>query len=383
MPLPLAYVAGLAVLNAGRVALPWAARALWGASGTALRATTSIATRKLTVGGAVALSAAPFAVQTALSVAEHESGGLLSETAINGAISAIKASNLTYENLESHIDKAAYIAEISNVIDKAIQNQAVLHVLGDSDKPDQEKIKLAKDTSIGAYMAQGAPALIAKNMVRRALVDDVIDDKDTADKYLAENLVDDIVEGAQVRALRDTPVTHEDVKAHIAELLNSDKGNYFITDRLRNGFAQMWPDLFEQPKPETQPSATQSAQPGAAGSAAARQTASGLAGMSDGQINALKGKSLSSLFDQATDLAKDTKLDLGWQFNLSTMAIGLLSMINFNGWADNIIDNMKRHVVDMVQDEVINQGPNLFNVSDSKEHDRHVERQAKPGMQPV
>lgn len=260
-----------------------------------------------------------------------------------------------------------------NPLSKTIQNQAVHQVMGRTEDPTSEQIQAGKIASISTMLVtpQSMVTTMAKYQIRAAAADDMFETQAQADKFIAEKFIDDIIEGSEVNALDGHQVTRDDVRETLSNMReNGTLANSLIPDRLENGLKQIWPELYETPAlNQTQQAGTRN---------------NPLGSFAEADIDALGGRSLSNMFSQATDMATDMNMDLGWQFNIYTAAVGFLSAVNIFGWADDLIEGLQRHAIDMVQDEVVNQGENFFGVTDTREFEQeNAPRPGPTGPQPA
>lgn len=348
---------------------------------SAFKSAGSFLTGPISRGGMLTMTAAPTIATIAVGVAEHESGGALSQAAINATTATIRAGlesgAISYETVESAMDATEYIAQISNVVDKAAQNQAVMAAIGRGENPAQSDIREGK-TVAAAWQLSHAPSLTAKTLVRMGIADKLYENRDDADRYVAEKFTDDIIKGAQVSALKGHPVGKEDVRAALEKMAQSGVGNALIAGRLRYGLQLMWPGIFPSKKPDTSAAVTPSENAFQSPAAEVQPDVPFPAI----NLNEVKGRKLRTLFDQVTQTGEEAGSGLGWKFNILAKIVkgvtGFLETFNVFGWADDIIDSMKRHVLEMAQDDVINQGENWFGASDSRPHNRSRNFAPKP-----
>lgn len=371
--------AGLLKLGSrGSKTLGAAGRSAGHAADDVARAGTSFFGKTLTRGELLTINTAFATIGMApVGAAAYEvySGGALSDMVIENSIETVKkgieSGIINAENLDDYTDAASSILQIMNPLSTTLQNQAVHQVMGRTENPTPEQIQAGKIASISTMLVtpQSMVTTMAKYQIRAAAADDMFETQDQADKFIAEKFIDDIIEGSEVNALEGHQVTRDDVKTALISMReNHTLTNSLIPDRLENGLQQIWPELYEEPSLEQTQQASTRTNP--------------LGSFAEADIDALDGRSLSNMFSQATDMATDMNMDLGWQFNIYTAAVGFLSAINIFGWADETIEGLQRHAIDMVQDEVVNQGENVFGVTDTREFGQeNVPRPAPTGPQ--
>ncbi len=210
-------------------------------------------------GALMAMTVLPFSAFMGFGAIETQSKGAATSTLVDGVEATlragIKAGAITAENLESSVSAATVVHTIYNWVDKSAQNLAVKGALringGDGSQP--EDIARGKNAALLWLTKPDSIAGIAANMALRAsLVDEVIPNKDEADKFLAESFINNIVEKSEVWELGDNQITRDDVKAKLATLLAQDShlSGFIKGTRLENGLRQVWPDIFPAPQAE-------------------------------------------------------------------------------------------------------------------------------------
>lgn len=220
-------------------------------------------TRYVSIGIPAALATSA----VAYNIAENETAGGVSAALIDGAVNAvhgaINVGLVDAENLESAINVTTFIGNAMTSIDQSAQNQAVGVFVVDPETASPEDIAAGQNASLAWLLTpHNAAVLLAKNAARHQLVDHVIDDPQEADRYLAENFINDIVVGAEAAALGEHQVTEEHVRAMITEAMADPGQHPYLSrvlatndGRLMNGLRQMWPELENvetlQPSPET------------------------------------------------------------------------------------------------------------------------------------
>lgn len=209
---------------------------------------------KKIITGKMALGTASVSAVVGLKIYEHESGGAILDAAVDGVSWGIRElaerEIITPDNLESYVDKGTYILSVMNSFSKSLQNQAVKAAMDGADNPTEEQIENGKMAAAAWLIApSNAAGLFVKHRVRLAVVDDVFDNKDDADKHLAEQLVQDIKGASHVNALGDNQVNEEDIKKAFVEAIENGGAiaSMISGERVRNGLHQMWPDDFAAP----------------------------------------------------------------------------------------------------------------------------------------
>jgi len=206
-----------------------------------------------TRGGIMLLGATPTIITTAALATEYHTGGALSEMAIDTAISSIKtlakSDMFTAENMEVVVDSATYLSNVFGALEKSVQNQVVKVAMKNPENPSMEDIQNGKKAAL-SFLLLNPENLIAvgiKNKIRTAAIDDLHDDPEEADKYLARKFVQDIIDIAQVRALRGNQIKEEDVINALPETLKSGMLSAAMPKRLQNGLKHLWPNAFTVP----------------------------------------------------------------------------------------------------------------------------------------
>lgn len=269
--------------------------------------------KPITLGTTATVAAIPLAT----AVVDHETGGALSYTALKTVTEGLKEkikNGASPEEIEGAMNTASYIAALGSTFEKGAQNLYVDQRMMQKEGP--EAIAAGKRAAVEfLLLPDNMAALTAKHYVRTAIADDLFKgDRAAADKYIADSLVDDIVEGAQVIPLQGNQVGRDDVKTFLSEALNNPEqhplASRFLSgqDRLMNGLTQIWPDL--------KPSTTNLAQNGPSASQQRREREeieNGPSGMDQQDmgvfkvfamflmllLNMLGGKGLSSTFKRA------------------------------------------------------------------------------------
>lgn len=220
------------------------------------QAATSILGAPVTRGGLLAAHATFIGVPLALAATEVATHGAVSQATIDatitGAKAAINAGVFGKEDIEPTINALGFGLELMNPLDISAHNALVSGARNASGEPDsEESINRAKAAAVGyMLMPTQATMLLAKHGLRSQLADELMPDQNEADRYLAESLVNDIVEKSHANALDDHQVTHDDVKKHLqAEFAKPDSAiaSMLRGGRLENGLRQMWPDLDTNP----------------------------------------------------------------------------------------------------------------------------------------
>ena len=273
--------------------------------------------------GIAAVSAASVAAPIGMKAIEHESGGALSEKAYDASVRYLKdkiEEGVSLQDIEEKMDSLDYIVAVNGAFNKSAQNLYVRQIM--QQNPGPEAVAKGKIAAVQfQLLPDNVMMLGAKQAIRTAVADDMFADRDEADRYLANGLINDIVEKAQVRSLDGNQVGREDVKAVLADILrNPEKhphaSRYFSDQgRLVNGLKQEWPEIFAAaPAQQTQP-----VLPGQAG-----------AGNNSGT------KSLSDRFNEAVE---NNGLNL-----FSSLSMFLAVVLSFFGMG-SLADHFKRAVV--------------------------------------
>lgn len=222
------------------------------AIGLAVRAFTKAATylwnKPITLGTAAVATAVPAAVM----VADHETDGALSYAAFKTTVGYLKdkiKDGASAQDVESAMDTASYIVDVSKTFRKGAQSLYVEQRM--QQKEGADAILTGKRAAVEFQMLpDNVMSLAAKQAVRTAIADDLHKgDRNAADKYLANSLIDDIVKGAQVIPLEGNQVSRDDVKAALVDVINHPEKHPVASrffegqDRLMNGLRQTWPEL--------------------------------------------------------------------------------------------------------------------------------------------
>lgn len=225
----------------------------------AFKAAAYLWNKPMTLGTAATMAAIPLTT----AVVDHETDGALSQAAYQVAIDTLKEKvkeGVSPEAIERTMDGISYVAAITNRLDKFAQNVAVLEIMGQND--GAEAIKKGKAAAV-AYQVLNSHVLLTKQALRQTYADEMFNgDRNAADKYMANSLIDDIVKGAQVNALNGNQVTRDDVKNTLAEIIkNPDQhpvaSKFFSArGRLMNGLQLIWPDLAPEVAPAQRPAVT-------------------------------------------------------------------------------------------------------------------------------
>lgn len=227
----------------------------------------AIMDKNVTWGGMAAMSAAPLSV----AAVEYGTDGAVSQKAAELAMKGIKlgiqSGVLNARTVESQINTVATLMGISNVLNKTAQNQAVLAVLNAKGTPESpDSVNAAKTAAVGWLLApHNAVTLLGKTGIRSQFVDDLFENRNDADRHLAEKFIEDIIEGAEVNALGNNKVTREDVRAvlhHELSKPDSRLAELVKNSRVGNGLNQIWPDLYQAASPQTEPQPQTGAQQG-------------------------------------------------------------------------------------------------------------------------
>lgn len=272
--------------------------------------------------GIVGVSAASVAAPMGMKAIEHESGGALSEKAFDASVRYLKGKiedGVSLQDIEEKMDSLDYIVAVNGAFNKSAQNLYVRQIM--QQNPGPEAVAKGKIAAVQFQLLPDNVIMLgARQAIRTAVADDMFPDRNEADRYLANGLINDIVEKAQVRSLDGNQVNREDVKAVLADIIrNPEKhphANRFFSDqgRLVNGLKQEWPDVFDTPAAQQ----NQSALPGQAGA--------GTGGT----------KSLSDSFNEAVE---NNGLNL-----FSSLSMFLAVVLSFFGMG-SLADHFKRAVV--------------------------------------
>lgn len=222
------------------------------AVGLAVRAFAKVAGRLWNKPMTLGTMAAVAAVPVATAIVDHETDGALSYTAFKTTVGYLKdkiKEGARPEDIESALSAAGYIADVSKTFRKGTQNLYVEQRMLQKDGADA--VLAGKRAAVEFQLLPDNMATLGvKQAVRVAIADDLFTgDRNAADKYLANSLVDDIVKNAQVIPLEDHQVSRDDVRAALADVVNNpDKhpvaSRFFAgQDRLMNGLQQIWPEL--------------------------------------------------------------------------------------------------------------------------------------------
>lgn len=206
----------------------------------------------MTVGRHMAAGAVIAGAPVAVAVLDHENDGALSYAAFKTTVGYLKEKikdGASAEDVERAMEAASYIADVSKTFRKGAQNLYVEQTMQQREGADA--ILAGKRAAVEfQLLPDNMMSLAAKQAVRTAIADELHKgDRDAADKYIANALIDDIVKGAQVIPLEGNQVGRDDVKAALMEVINNpDKhpvaSRFFgEQDRLMNGLRQTWPEL--------------------------------------------------------------------------------------------------------------------------------------------
>lgn len=208
--------------------------------------------KNLKLGPSVALSTAIVTAPTAVAVIDHENDGALSYAALKTTVDFVKdkvKEGATAEEIETTMNAVGYIADVSKTFRKGAQNYYVEQRM--QQKDGIEAIQTGKRAAVEfQLLPDNAASLGAKYFVRTAIADDLYKgDRNAADKYIANALIDDIVKGAQVIPLEGNQVSRDDVKAVVTDIIKNPAKHPVASrffegqDRLMNGLRQVWPEL--------------------------------------------------------------------------------------------------------------------------------------------
>ena len=226
------------------------------ALGLAVRAFTKAAShlwnKQMTVGGAVMTHAAIATAPVALMVADHETDGALSYAALKTTVDFIKdkvKEGATAEEVETMMNAASYVSDVSKTFRKGAQNFYVEQRM--QQKDGIEAIQTGKRAAVEfQLLSDNIASLGTKYFIRTKIADDLFKgDRNAADKYIANKLIDDIVKGAQVIPLEGNQVSRDDVKAALTDIIKNPEKHPVASrffegqDRLMNGLRQIWPEL--------------------------------------------------------------------------------------------------------------------------------------------
>lgn len=226
------------------------------AIGLAVRAFANVASKMwnapMTVGRSVVAGTAVAAAPVALMVADHETDGALSYAAFKTTVGYLKdkiKEGASAQEVESAMDTAGYVVDVSKTFRKGAQN---LYVEQRMQQKEGADVTLTGKRAAVEFqlLPDNVMSLAAKQAVRTAISDDLHKgDRNAADKYIANALIDDVVKGAQVIPLEGNQVSRDDVKKVLVDIINNpDKhpvaSKFFgEQDRLMNGLRQTWPEL--------------------------------------------------------------------------------------------------------------------------------------------
>ncbi len=206
----------------------------------------------MTIGRSVTTGAVIAGAPVAAAVIDHENDGALSYAAFKTTVGYLKdkiKEGASPEEIESAMETAGYIVDVSRTFRKGTQNLYVEQRM--QQKEGVEAIMTGKRAAVEfQLLPDNMVSLGAKQAVRTAIADDLFKgDRNAADKYLANSLIDDIVKGAQVIPLEGSQVSRDDVKTALVDIINNpDKhpvaSRFFgEQDLLMNGLTQIWPEL--------------------------------------------------------------------------------------------------------------------------------------------
>ncbi len=222
------------------------------ALGLAVRAFAKVAgnlwNKPITLGRTVTMASIPVGV----AVADHESDGALSYAAFKTTVGYLKdkiKDGSSPQEIEAAMAAASYISDVSKTFRKGAQNLYVEQRM--LQKEGADAILTGKRAAVEfQLLPDSVAALGAKHAVRTAIADDLHKgDRNAADKYIANALIDDIVKGAQVIPLKGNQVSRDDVKTALIDVINNPAKHPVASrffegqDRLMNGLRQVWPEL--------------------------------------------------------------------------------------------------------------------------------------------
>lgn len=221
------------------------------AAGLAVRAFTMAAglwNKPITLGRAATMASIPVAA----SVVDHETDGALSYAAFKTTVGYLNdkiKEGATPEEIETAMAAASYISDVSKTFQKGAQNLYVEQRMLQKDGVDA--IQAGKRAAVEfLFLPDNVAALGAKHAVRTAIADNLHKgDRNAADRYIANTLIDDIVKGAKVIPLEGNQLSRDDVKAALVDVINNPAKHPLASrffegqDRLMNGFRQIWPEL--------------------------------------------------------------------------------------------------------------------------------------------
>lgn len=208
--------------------------------------------KPLKLGPSVALAGAINAAPAVVAVADHETDGALSYTAFKTTVGYLKdkiKEGASPEEIETALAAVSYISDVSKTFKKGAQNLYVEQRM--LQKEGADAILTGKRAAVEfQLLPDSVVALGAKHAVRTAIADGLHKgDRNAADKYIANTLIDDIVKGAQVIPLEGNQVSRDDVKTALVDVINNPAKHPVASrffegqDRLMNGLRQVWPEL--------------------------------------------------------------------------------------------------------------------------------------------
>lgn len=204
--------------------------------------------KPLTLGRAATMASIPVGV----AVVDHENDGALSYAAFKTTVGYLKGKikdGSSPQEIEAAMAAASYISDVSKTFRKGAQNLYVEQRM--QQKEGGDAILTGKRAAVEfQLLPDSVAALGAKHAVRTAIADDLHKgDRNAADKYIANALIDDIVKGAQVIPLEGNQVSRDDVKTALVDVINNPAKHPVASrffegqDRLMNGLRQVWPEL--------------------------------------------------------------------------------------------------------------------------------------------
>jgi hypothetical protein len=298
--------------------------------------------KPMTLGRSMKFAAAGAAVPTAAAVVDVESGGAVSEASIETLFNTAEyamENGIPYaeETLNTAAKAAKKVAEYSNAEWHAAQNMAVKAALGEKTDTGykKENISKAKAAAIGVQIT--TPLALAADMyfIKRSNNIKYGDlPEQEKQKHLAESVIDRLVERSNFHALKDHPVTEQDIKSYLIEnrekLLNSDH----IPDDIKQALKAHIPELNVEKH--------------------LTKASNKLGGFTELDVGTLKGDKLNQVFNKVDDIIDDA--DVPWQVGLTMNIIEgaskVFNVINFGGWADGLIDHMQKFALRYAQDYV-------------------------------
>ncbi len=208
--------------------------------------------KKLTVGSAITVGAATTAVPIAVAVADHESNGALSYGTLEATVAGMKKmaeGGASPETIEKAMDSASYIVDVSKTFNKGLQNFYVASRM--QDKEGADAILTGKRAALEfMLLPDKVTSTTAKHFIRKEIADSMFkDDRNAADKHIANKLIDGIVRDAQVIPLNGNQVTRDDIKNSLLHAMQNPDQNSVAAaflkreSRVMNGLRQIWPEF--------------------------------------------------------------------------------------------------------------------------------------------